>query len=81
MMMVMMLTVHPPKAIMRTVTHLPDDCLLLVFGDHGMTSGGDHGGDSPQELNAALFAYSLKLGMTTVGPPPTVAQVQSVEQG
>jgi phosphatidylinositol glycan class O len=42
----------------RTLTEaLPDDAVLLVFGDHGMTSHGDHGGDSPNELHSALFVY------------------------
>jgi phosphatidylinositol glycan class O len=36
--------------------------MLLVLGDHGSTSDGDHGGDSELELEAALFAYSR--------PPP-----------
>ncbi len=35
--------------------HLPPDMALIVLGDHGMTLGGDHGGDTPAELDAALF--------------------------
>ena len=37
-----------------------EDTLLLVFGDHGMTPDGNHGGASPQELDAALFIYTAK---------------------
>ena len=37
---------------------MEDDTVLFVFGDHGMTRTGDHGGDSTDELNAALFVYS-----------------------
>jgi len=37
---------------------LDDDTVLFVFGDHGMTRTGDHGGDSLDELEAALFVYS-----------------------
>lgn len=40
------------------VEHLANDTLLLVAGDHGMTETGDHGGDSEDEVNAALFVYS-----------------------
>jgi phosphatidylinositol glycan class O len=29
----------------------------LVFGDHGMTEGGNHGGGTQDEINAALFAH------------------------
>ena len=39
---------------------MTDDTLLIVMGDHGMTRTGDHGGDSFDELNAALFIYSHK---------------------
>jgi len=34
--------------------------MLLVMGDHGMTVTGDHGGESPDEVTSALFAYSSK---------------------
>ena len=34
------------------------DTVLFVFGDHGMTRTGDHGGDSQDELEAGLFIYS-----------------------
>lgn len=37
---------------------MSDDTTLLVMGDHGMTISGDHGGDSYDEINALLFAYS-----------------------
>jgi len=64
--------------IERTARTMPDDCLLLVFGDHGMTDSGDHGGDSSNEINAALFAYSLKLGMSSSSVPPAVSQIDLV---
>ncbi|KAI3645014.1 hypothetical protein MP228_011178 [Amoeboaphelidium protococcarum] len=35
-----------------------DNILLFVFGDHGMNSQGDHGGDSMAEVDAGLFVYS-----------------------
>ena len=37
---------------------LDNDTILMVFGDHGMTRSGDHGGDSEDELQAGLFVYS-----------------------
>lgn len=37
---------------------LDDKTVLFVMGDHGMTRTGDHGGDSHDELDAALFVYS-----------------------
>lgn len=33
---------------------------LFVIGDHGMTATGDHGGDTDDETNALLFAYTKR---------------------
>lgn len=44
--------------IEKIVHSMNSQMLLLVMGDHGMTRSGDHGGDSPDEVNAGLFAYS-----------------------
>ncbi|GJN92115.1 hypothetical protein Rhopal_005145-T1 [Rhodotorula paludigena] len=40
------------------VDRLQDDTLLVVVGDHGMTDRGDHGGDTREEVDAALWVYS-----------------------
>ncbi|KPV78094.1 uncharacterized protein RHOBADRAFT_50606 [Rhodotorula graminis WP1] len=40
------------------VERLGDNTLLVVVGDHGMTDRGDHGGDSRDEVDAALWVYS-----------------------
>lgn len=37
---------------------LEEDTLLVVLGDHGMDSKGNHGGDSELETTAALWMYS-----------------------
>ena len=47
--------------IEKVVQDLPRDCVLFVMGDHGMTASGDHGGDSDDELNSALFVYSKSI--------------------
>ncbi|KAF2367311.1 Type I phosphodiesterase/nucleotide pyrophosphatase/phosphate transferase [Trinorchestia longiramus] len=44
--------------VRRVSEAISDDTLLLVFGDHGMTSTGDHGGDSANEVTSAIFVYS-----------------------
>ncbi|KAG7194995.1 mannose-ethanolamine phosphotransferase gpi13 [Scheffersomyces spartinae] len=44
--------------ISDAISQIDDDTLLIVFGDHGMDSTGNHGGDSKDELEAALFMYS-----------------------
>ncbi|XP_025030928.1 GPI ethanolamine phosphate transferase 3 isoform X2 [Python bivittatus] len=62
------------------VDHLENDTLLLVAGDHGMTGTGDHGGDSEEELDAALFVYSKAPLFQDLPPeePETVPQVNLV---
>lgn len=45
--------------MVRNITQrLDKNTILFVLGDHGMTHTGDHGGDSDEELDAALFVYS-----------------------
>ena len=39
---------------------LDDGTLLVVMGDHGMDVKGDHGGESDDEVEAALWMYSKK---------------------
>lgn len=46
----------------QAVRALPDDALLLLMGDHGMTDDGNHGGATRDETDAALFAYSKHAG-------------------
>ncbi|XP_059956730.1 GPI ethanolamine phosphate transferase 3 isoform X2 [Mesoplodon densirostris] len=46
------------QVIQGLVERLENDTLLVVTGDHGMTTSGNHGGDSELETSAALFLYS-----------------------
>ena len=46
------------------IKSISNETILLVFGDHGMTSTGDHGGDSLDEISSAFFAYSPSLNLT-----------------
>jgi phosphatidylinositol glycan class O len=46
------------KSIQYIANSIDNDTLLVVFGDHGMTDVGDHGGDSKLEVESALFFYS-----------------------
>lgn len=48
------------EIIRKVMESLDDDTLLVVFGDHGMDSTGNHGGESDDEVEAALFMYSKK---------------------
>ena len=36
---------------------MDDDTTLVIFGDHGMTEDGSHGGSSEEEMRTVLFAY------------------------
>lgn len=76
------------EVLREIVAGLADDTLLVVMGDHGMDAKGDHGGESDDEIEAALWMYSKKgvFGRTDasiVGPPATakdrpVAQIDLV---
>lgn len=64
--------------VRRLIDSLQDDTLLVVLGDHGMDAKGDHGGDSDDEIQSALFMYSKQpiFGRTSSGkglPPPRAA--------
>jgi phosphatidylinositol glycan class O len=37
---------------------MDDDTIMIVFGDHGMTDSGGHGGETKGELRTIMFAYS-----------------------
>ena len=71
--------------VIRQMIELIDDrTLLVVMGDHGMDSKGDHGGESADEVEAALWMYSKAkhFGRTSaeaLEPPPT-AKVRPVNQ-
>lgn len=63
---------------------IEDDTVLIVMGDHGMDPKGDHGGESEDEIEAALWMYSKKpvFGRTNpafISPPPT-AKIRPVNQ-
>lgn len=48
------------EIVQQVMNQISDDTLLVVFGDHGMDSTGNHGGESDDEVEAALFMYSKK---------------------
>lgn len=62
------------RDIREIMAKIDDSTLLVVMGDHGMDSKGDHGGESNDEVDAALWMYSKRgiFGRTskeTVLPP------------
>jgi phosphatidylinositol glycan class O len=63
---------------------IDDDTLLIVMGDHGMDAKGDHGGESDDEVEAALWMYSKRpvFGRTHTGflVPPADAKTRPVNQ-
>ena len=46
------------KLLREVIEKMDEQTVLLVFGDHGMTDGGDHGGASKGELSSILFGYT-----------------------
>jgi phosphatidylinositol glycan class O len=68
----------------RMIEALDDDTLLVVMGDHGMDAKGDHGGESDDEVEAALWMYSRK-GLfgrrdKSASKPPFTAKERAVAQ-
>lgn len=66
------------------VRTLEDDTLLIVMGDHGMDGKGDHGGESDDEVEAALWMYSKRPAFGRSKPeyavPPATAKTRPVGQ-
>jgi phosphatidylinositol glycan class O len=71
-------------AMTAKLQQMDEDTLLVVMGDHGMDQKGDHGGESDDEVEAALWMYSKKgvFGRTdpTFAIPPPTAKVRPVDQ-
>lgn len=70
--------------IRKIIASLDDDTLLVVMGDHGMDTKGDHGGESDDEVEAALWMYSKRgvFGRTSKDTllPPKHARERFVPQ-
>lgn len=45
------------QLLQEVIAQLPEDTVLLLFGDHGMTEEGEHGGASEAETDSGLFVY------------------------
>ena len=70
--------------IRDVVKDLNDETLLVVMGDHGMDTKGDHGGESDDEIEAALWMYS-KTGIfgrskSEYVEPPATAKIRPIGQ-
>ncbi|KAL0576206.1 mannose-ethanolamine phosphotransferase gpi13 [Marasmius crinis-equi] len=59
------------EVLTRVVDSLDDDTLLVVLGDHGMDSSGDHGGDDILETSSALWIYSKGRPLSSNSPVPS----------
>jgi phosphatidylinositol glycan class O len=63
---------------------MDDQTVLIVMGDHGMDGKGDHGGESDDEVEAALWMYSPKGIFGRTKPeyvtPPATAKIRPVNQ-
>ncbi|KAJ4304097.1 mannose-ethanolamine phosphotransferase gpi13 [Collariella sp. IMI 366227] len=70
--------------IRELASTIDDKTVLIVMGDHGMDGKGDHGGESDDEVEAALWMYSPKgiFGRTKKEyiTPPATAKIRPVNQ-
>ncbi|KAI9812081.1 MAG: mannose-ethanolamine phosphotransferase gpi13 [Phylliscum demangeonii] len=68
----------------QTIAALDPSTLLVVMGDHGMDVKGDHGGESDDEVQAALWMFSKKavFGRSSAARmlPPATARERAVWQ-
>ena len=76
---------HQMDEVFREVVQsIDDDTLLVVMGDHGMDAKGDHGGESDDEVEAAIWMYSKKgvfgRSHADLVRPPKTAKERSVGQ-
>ncbi|KAG2181438.1 hypothetical protein INT44_008251 [Umbelopsis vinacea] len=46
--------------LQRLVQYVDEDTLLILFGDHGMSVQGDHGGESEEEVMSGLLMHSKR---------------------
>ncbi len=70
------------QAILTKVDNSTKKCqVIFVFGDHGMTEDGNHGGGTEEETNAGLFAH-FSPGCGDLGPSLDIsgAEVGSYSQ-
>lgn len=72
------------KVIRDLIGLVDENTLLIVMGDHGMDSKGDHGGESDDEVEAALWMYSKKGVFGRTNPdyftPPKHAKERPIPQ-
>ena len=76
---------HQMDAVLREIIALLDEqTLLVVMGDHGMDAKGDHGGESDDEVEAALWMYSKKSAFGRLNndsiAPPSIAKERPIAQ-
>nr|POE53427.1 gpi ethanolamine phosphate transferase 3 [Quercus suber] len=67
----------------RMIEKVDDKTLLVVMGDHGMDVKGDHGGESDDEVEAAVWFYSKKgifAHESNYNGPPATAKERPVGQ-
>ena len=70
--------------IRRMIDSMDEKTLLVVMGDHGMDVKGDHGGESDEEVEAALWMYAkgggFGRGHNGYLEPPATAKERPVGQ-
>jgi len=70
--------------IRQLAESVDENTVLVVMGDHGMDGKGDHGGESDDEVEAALWMYSKRpvFGRTQAefATPPATAKIRPVNQ-
>lgn len=61
------------------IKNMDNETVLLLYGDHGMTTDGNHGGDSNNEVRTVFFAYT-KAGFPMLRPSLKVNFQQELQK-
>ena len=57
---------------------MDNETVLMLYGDHGMTSDGNHGGESPNEVRTVFFAYT-KAGFPMLKDRSVVSKAEQMK--
>lgn len=72
------------KLVRKAMESIDENTILVILGDHGMDIKGDHGGESDEEIEAALWMYSKKPIFGHRDPahvqPPATAKERPIPQ-
>ena len=68
------------EVIKQVINMIDEETNLIIFGDHGMTDEGDHGGDTPREISTVLFTYSKRGKPDLLSNPKVISLIETLKK-